>query len=365
MSAADFNPEMLALARKSRGLTQTALAWAVHVPQPMIAKYESGTMPAQLDNLSRIADALDYPMQFFFRRKMAVIGLAGGAIFHRKQQSLAVGKLYRAHALAEIRRLEVMTMVNSLDANETYVPEYPIELFDDDPEKIARSVRASMNIPPGPIFNLTDTLERNGCVVMAHDFGARQIDGFSQRMQYTPCFLHLNSEMPPDRWRWTLAHELGHLVMHNDPMAAPKLVEEQADRFAAELLAPANEIASSLNGLTYQKLGGLKREWKISMQALVTRAYHLGAISDRQRRSMFVRLSKAGYRTREPATLDPPVETPQRMARLAQAHLGELEYSRTELRELLAIGEADFSKYYLADDSDDITRRLGIDDLLN
>ena len=363
MSPADFNPQMLTLARRSRDLTQTALARLTQIPQPTIARYEAGSTPAQPDNLTQIADVLDYPIRFFCR-KSTLIGMSGGATFHRKQQSLAVGNLYRAHALAEIRRFEVMTMVHSLDVSESAVPEYPVEFFDDDPEKIARSVRAVMNIPPGPIFNLTESLERNGCVVVSHDFNARQIDGFSQNTQYTPCFIHLNADLPPDRWRWTLAHELGHLVMHTDPMAERKLVESQADRFAAEFLAPAHEIASYLNGLTFQKLGGLKREWKISMQALVMRAYHVGAISDRQRRSMFVRLSKAGYRTREPETLDPPIETPQRMRQMAQAHLDQLEYSRAELRDLLAIGEADFSKHYLPA-GDDILHSLGIDDLLN
>ena len=289
--------------------------------------------------------------------------MAGGAIFHRKQQSLSVGQLYQAHALAEIRRLEVMALLNSLGVEERPIPEYPVELFDDDPEKIARSVRAAMNIPPGPIFNLTEILERNGCVVVAHDFNSRQIDGFSQRPMYGPCFLHLNSQLPPDRWRWTLAHELAHVVMHDDPMAHPKLVEEQADRFAAEFLAPGHEIAPLLSGLTFQKLGGLKREWKISMQALITRAYHLGTITDRQRRSMYVRLSKAGYRIREPETLDPPVEKPGKMAQLAQSHLDELEYGRTELGDLLAIGDEDFRKNYIP--SDDIIGVLGLDDILN
>ena len=284
--------------------------------------------------------------------------MAGGAIFHRKQQSLSVGQLYQAHALAEIRRLEVMALLNSLGVEERPIPEYPVELFDDDPEKIARSVRAAMNIPPGPIFNLTEILERNGCVVVAHDFNSRQIDGFSQRPMYGPCFLHLNSQLPPDRWRWTLAHELAHVVMHDDPMAHPKLVEEQADRFAAEFLAPGHEIAPLLSGLTFQKLGGLKREWKISMQALITRAYHLGTITDRQRRSMYVRLSKAGYRIREPETLDPPVEKPGKMAQLAQSHLDELEYGRTELGDLLAIGDEDFRKNYIP--SDDIIGVLGL-----
>lgn len=362
LRSAEFNPEMLSLARRSRALTQTSLSQSSGVNRGLIARYEAGMADPNDDTLSRLAEALNYPTRFF-RRNSALIGLGGGAIFHRKQQSLPVAKVYQAHALAEIRRLEIVTMLNSMGETGPWVPQYPVEVYDDDVDKIARSARTVMNVPPGPVFNLTDTLERNGCVVVAHEFRSRQIDGFSQRTQYGPCFIHLNCELPPDRWRWTLAHELAHMVMHDDPTANSKLVEEQANRFAAEFLAPAREIAPFLNSLTYQKLGGLKREWKISMQALITRAYHLGAISESQRRSMFVRLAKAGYRTREPATLDPPVETPTKMMRLAEAHLDELEYSRTELRDLLAMSESELRKHYLPDG--DLLDDLGINRILN
>ena len=358
---AEFNPEMLILARRSREMTQTQLAKLSKVSPTSVSRYEAGTLTVSDDNLSRIANVLKYPVNFFCR-KPTLMGAAGGAIFHRKQQSLPTRKLYRAHALAEARRLEISTMLNSLDIYPSSLPEYPVDLFEDDPEKIARSVRVMINIPPGPIFNLTETLERNGCMVVAHDFGSHQVDGFSQRPKYPPSFLHLNAQLPPDRWRWTLAHELGHVVMHFDPMASPKEVEYQANRFAGEFLAPAREIGPLLDGLTFQKLGGLKREWKISMQALINRAYHLGTISEGQRRSMYIRLSKAGYRTREPAALDPPVEEPSWMVLLARRHLDELEYSRGELCNLLAISENEFRRLYVG--SDDILETLGIDDIL-
>ena len=360
-SVEDFNPEMLVLARRSREMTQTQLAELSAVSPTSVSRYEAGTLAVTNDSLPRIAAALNYPVRFFCRKR-TLVGAIGGAIFHRKQQSLPTRKLYRAHSLAETRRLEITTMLDSLDSDPPSLPEYPVELFEDDPGKIARSVRAAMDIPPGPIFNLTETLERNGCMIVAHDFGSSQIDGFSQRPKYPPCFLHLNSLLPPDRWRWTLAHEMGHLVMHFEPMASPKEVEQQADLFAAEFLAPAREIGPSLEGLTFQKLGWLKREWRISMQALITRAYRLGSISEGQRRSMYIRLSKAGYRTREPETLDPPVEKPSWMVLLARTHLNELEYSRNELCDLLAISEAEFRMHYIG--SDDILETLGINDIL-
>ena len=360
MTTSVFNPEMLNLARRSRGLTQEELAQRALVSRGLLAHYEAGIRLVPDDTLGRLADALDYPVGFFCRTP-TLLGVGGDAIFHRKRQSLPRKALYHAHACAEVRRLEVTTLLHSMDAAVLSLPEYPADLFDD-PAGVARTVRTIMNIPPGPIFNLTATLERNGCVVVAHDFQSRYLDGFSQRPPYPPSFMHMNQALPPDRWRWTLAHELGHLVMHTSLAEfAPRLLEDQANLFASEFLTPAHEIAPQLTGLTFQKLSGLKLEWGVSMQALITRAYHLNLISGRQRQSMFTRMAKAGYMTREPATLDPPAEKPTMMVQLARRHCTELDYRLEELTNLLTINESDFAKHYSGDvwaSLDDILRDL-------
>ena len=357
-----FNPEMLALARRSRQLSQLRLAEFSGVKNASISKYEAGVLPITENALDRLAATLDYP-RTFFTRSTHLAGLGGGAFWHRKQQQMPVKTLYRAHAIAEIRRLEVMTMMEILGTEFPAIPEYPVEMFDDDPAKIARSVRNKMNVPPGPIFSLINVLEQRGCVVIAHDFKSRQIDGFSQNTGVGPCFIHINADLPSDRARWTLAHELGHAVMHMDTIIEPKLAEAQADLFAAEFLTPAHEIRHMLDGLTFPKLAGLKRKWKVSMQALIMRAFQLGSISARQRATMFKRLSAAGYRTREPETLDPPMEHPTVLSKFARSHIDEAGYNLAEFQELIAINQREFLEYYVADD--DIIRSLGIGDLLD
>ena len=357
MTTEGFNAEMLVIARRSRSMTQAELAKLAAVARPTLARYEIGSLPVSDDVLARLADSLDYPIRFFCR-KPQLIGVSGGAVFHRKRQSLPTKALYHAHACAEVRRLEITTLLQSEMEEAPGLPEYPADLYGDDPARIARSVRDAMNIPPGPIFNLTETLERNGCIVVAHDFDSRHLDGFTQRPLYPPNFIHLNKALPPDRWRWTLAHELAHLIMHFEVMDSHRIAEEQANVFAAEFLTPAHEIAPEMAGLTFQKLSGLKLEWRVSMQALITRAYQLDIISARQRQTMFIRMANAGYRTREPATLDPPVEKPTTMTRLARRYCETLGYSPHELAEFLAINKADFVRHY----SDDVW--ASIDDIV-
>ena len=82
------------------------------------------------------------------------------------------------------------------------------------------------------------------------------------------------------------------------------------------------------------------------MAALIMRAYQVDAITERQRRTMFMRLSKAGYRLREPEVTDPPVEPPEAPYDLVQFHCNQLEYSEADIQYLLAIGDRDFDTYY-------------------
>ena len=343
---ADFlaNGEFVKLARLTRGLTQKQLSNAIDIPGVRLSRIEAGSADVNEDILAKLANALDYPVNFFSQKSM-LRGPGTDGVFHRKRQSLSSKKLSQVYALGETRRLELEKLV-AWDGNECAIPQYPVDLFDEDPEKIARTVRASMRLPNGPVFNLTKAFEEAGCVVVSHDFGTRQIDGFSITTNTTPPIFHMNQALPPDRWRWTLAHELGHVVMCQDPARSPEIIENQADLFAGEFLAPGHEIMPLLGNLTLPKLAGLKLEWKISMQALVMRASHFGTITPSQKKSLFVQMSKAGYRTREPETLDPPTEYPSKLFELAKTYMTEVGYSRAELMEYLAINERDFDGYY-------------------
>ena len=345
MASQTVNPELIQLARQSRGLTQTKLASEIRVSQSLIAKYEAGVRDVPPDHLARLAEALDYPVRFF-RRPMGRAG-SGSEIFHRKRARVPASVLGRNYADAAIRRMEIDALREALDGvfKLTPFPFYPIEEFDYDPEKIARTVRAAWQLPEGPVFNVTRTVEENGGIVVAHKFDPR-IDGFGCRTLGLPPVFHLNRDLPPDRWRWTLAHEIGHMVMHEESAHADKEAEDQAHRFAAEFLAPAHQIEPQLRRLNIGQLAPLKMQWKISMSSLVKRAKDLNTIDARQYKSLMVQLSQQGYRTREPVNLDPPLEHPSLLFDLAQYFEQSLEFSRTELLGLLNIGETDFWTYY-------------------
>ncbi len=103
-------------------------------------------------------------------------------------------------------------------------------------------------------------------------------------------------------------YELAHVVMHDVP--APEL-EEQADRFPAEFLMPEAEVKPQLTAprLNLARLIDIKHYWKVSISFVAKRAKDLGAVTERQARSLFQMLNARGYLKKEPFPI--PAETPQ------------------------------------------------------
>jgi Zn-dependent peptidase ImmA (M78 family) len=156
----------------------------------------------------------------------------------------------------------------------------------------------------------------------------------------------LNGMLPPSARRFALAHELAHLVMHNG--SATEDMERDADAFASALLMPASDIRRELTGLRFRALGQLKARWRVSLAALVRRAYDLHVIAERQYRSFFIQLSKLpGGRKNEPGEFEP--EKPRLMRYLIQHYQQTLRYSREEVAKLMVLSDHKMAEIYFGD----------------
>lgn len=173
--------------------------------------------------------------------------------------------------------------------------------------------RTQWKVPSGPARSLTRWLEAAGSVVLMIDLGNQRVDGLSQWTADHPVLV-INSANPTDRIRWTLAHEIGHLALHRND--ATDEMEREADAFAAEFLLPELLIRPELHNLTLGKALDLKREWGVSVAALVQRAHQLGVLSDARRTSLFKQLSARGWRVREPASDEIAPERPELLQRI-------------------------------------------------
>jgi Zn-dependent peptidase ImmA (M78 family) len=125
-----------------------------------------------------------------------------------------------------------------------------------------------------------------------------------------------------------------------------KEMEEQANSFASEFLMPEKDIRPYLVNISLDKLASLKPFWKVSMAALLNAAKDLGQINSRQSSILWAELSRAGYRMREPASLDLPEEKPTLLKKILHVYGEQMNYSSAELSKLLLLDHKEMQDYY-------------------
>ena len=333
--------ERLVLARESRGMLQSELAKITDISQAKISKMESGILEVSEENLEKIAEKLEYPESFFFEfSEVYPLGLH----YFRKHKSIPGRQLKAIEAYVNLRRGEIEKLLRSVEfGTDRKIPHCDIEdeKYNNSPEAIANSVRKYWKIPRGPIDNMTDLLESAGILVIPCDFGTREFSGVGTWTREGVSLIFINKTMPGDRMRFTLAHELGHIIMHR---LETETSEKEADRFASEFLMPAEDIRHQLFGLTLDKAAQLKLNWKVSMASIIMKGQTLEI--DNNYSYLWIQMSKLGYRLNEPIEYSVPQEKPTLFGEMVSTHLNELGFTAKELARMFTIHEDELRSLY-------------------
>lgn len=326
------NPEMLVLAREASGHTTRTLSDVLGVSQTTISRYESGLVPVPDQFLAELADKLSKPVSYFYRSGKRYDASGN---FHRKRASLSVKTLNRIHARINEFRLEAASLLQWAEVEtENRFHRISVKEFGS-PSAVARELRRLWQIPSGPIRNVTTFVEGAGGVVFNCDFESGVIDGVSQWPiddDSMPPIMFINENLPGDRYRFTISHELGHVIMHHLPSSD---LECEADEFASEFLMPAADIRDQLENLTIEKAADLKSQWKVSISAIIRRAKDLRVISSEQYTALMKRMSYLGFRKCEPVPI--PVEQPRLFKSLFDVVRVQEGKTDSEICEILSI----------------------------
>ncbi len=322
--------EVLATARRAQGMTQERLAEAARVTQAALSRYEHDLRTPEPEVLERLAQVLGVTPALLARGGRMEGGIAVGA--HMRRRATAKPTVWRElEARLNMLRLHTARLMDEISMQvDRQVPTFdPIDVK---PAAAARMLRAQWRMPVGPVYSLSAWMDAAGILIFEQDFGSgARVDGLSQWSGAYPVVL-INAAAPTDRKRLTLAHELGHLVLHSSYVDDD--VELQANLFAAELLIPADEVRPMLRArLTLERLVELKRYWGVSVQALVERAFGLGVLTSAQRTGLYKQLSARGMRTHEPASDELTPESP-RLARHIADSLKSRGLTDAEISEL-------------------------------
>ena len=155
------------------------------------------------------------------------------------------------------------------------------------------------------------------------------MDAFSQRIELDGGARYLvgysDNKTSAARIHFDIAHELGHILLHGwsediETLSREEFreIEQQAHSFAGAFLLPRDTFLEDLGvyGNSIDYYCELKKKWKVSIAAMIRRAYNLEAISQFTYQQLMRTMQKRGIRKVEP--LDDSLKTVEpAMLRLA------------------------------------------------
>lgn len=291
-----FCPGRLSLARKRRRLTARALAQRTGLAVDTISRLENGLNKPDELTITRLAEALDFPVGFFSGPEPQEINV--GAVSFRSFSKMSARERDAAIAAGSLG-----LQLNAWVEERFGLP--PVNLIDlsyeADPEVAAHLVRRHWGLGEKPIGNMLGLLETQGVRVFSLSESTASVNAFSFWHDNRP-FVFLNNFKTAESSLFDVAHELGHLVMHKH--GGPKdarSVEREANVFASAFLMPANDVrARVLRPANLDVVLRAKARWRVSAMAMAHRLHNLGILSEWNYKSICVELGKRGFRASEP-----------------------------------------------------------------
>ena len=306
-------PDRIKEARIYRGLTQQDLAIKVGVSKQAICGYETGTKNPSIDVLSNISQGLDFPINFFYKEKVVCdnqgeVYFRSSAIPCKKKEMLEQKLIYLSTEVVYfIENYLTLPKVNLVDVK--YKEEYTYS----DINNIVKQLRTHWGLGTKPINNLTHIMQENGCIIANLTLNSDKTDGYSKWMWNRPyTFINIEKEASV-RLRFTLAHELGHIILHRNLKNGEdiKKREKEANYFAGELLFPSEVAIDEIMPVTLDSLIPIKSKWGISIGALVRRCFDLELITEDRYLLLQKQISKRKWRKFEPLDDMIKCENPQ------------------------------------------------------
>lgn len=333
-AATFFEPGRLTLARHLAGIRKNELASRVGKNPSVVAAWESGAKRPTSSVIAQLALSLSVDTGFFTSRPNYTTTINGTPHF-RSLRSTSQLSREQASAYGQVATDVSASLERHVKFPAPDIPKFPVSVDDssnDEAEQASKLVRNEWGIENGPCGHLVRILEIHGVLVCFSPPQVTSIDAFSFETGLRPVVVLNTAKADFYRQRFDVAHELGHLVMHGDAEPGGRIAEEQANRFAAEFLMPAEVIfellPTRMNDAAWTGLARLKEQWGVSIQALLYRARWLGRLSPISYRNAMSLLSSRGWRRSEPGVVDTteqPSLLPRAVELLKQEGIDESE----------------------------------------
>ena len=299
--------ERVRLVRDYLQISQQQLAEAAGITQSAVSQIEAGG-PAAERTVQRISEATGYSLRFFGRG--ALPDLPEMSLRYRKSAASRQRdeKRLRAHVrqglelMAELEQNAELPPVALRSTSEAVIDDAALE-------QLALDTRRWLGIGMSdPVPNLMRAVERAGIVVFGASVALAHHEAVSVWPSYPvgrPAVCYARGRTG-DRQRLSIAHEIGHLVLHQQRSVEPKRAESEAFRFGAALLVPGDAAVESIvPPVTLRTLAWAKARWGVSVAALIRRCRDLRIIDEHRYGSLNKQLSTRGWRKHEPVAVAP------------------------------------------------------------
>lgn len=311
-------------ARISCGMTLEILSSRTGIPTSRLSKIENCLLDASDDDVARVADATSIPIGFFID---APLYQASSGRF-RKQSSVPKKRLEELEAKTCLIAEAIDEAATAYRLPKPTITPLSGPISDGLIEEAAQRMRSEMGISDlGPIGNVTRACERAGVAVAKVPMpnNDRKLSAYSvwadlgERMP----LVVVSMSLPGDVLRGTIAHEIGHLVLHTrNPSVDAKDAELQAWLFANHFLFPREnaELAFASEPVTLRRLERLKAAYGVSISFLLSCCKSYGIIDEERNRSLRKQYSARGWYANEPVAvgIERPSLVPQVLRKMNQ-----------------------------------------------
>ena len=334
--------------RKGLNLSQEELAELTGVTRQSINNYENAKTLPDSKTLSALARALGIKLDDLLRQESTTIPnfrFRADTCFDKKPQFVA----------QVLRLLEDYTALEQVVGIPSYAPEstpcHQLEGNEKRIAKIANLFRYRLGLGSGPILNLFEAVEEIGLKVLRQDIPISDFFGLSACSPEQGAFVLVNTHnINIERQLFTLAHEIGHLIFHQDEYQdtliregsekEEKAREKVAHYFANHLLVSQEALDQALDVFTDLIL--LKAHFRVSYTMMLMRLEQMGKLkygdAIQQIRQEYKR--RTGQSLPKEMELDPVLPTEdfpvnQRFTKLVWQALSSGKISELKAAELL------------------------------
>jgi Zn-dependent peptidase ImmA (M78 family)/DNA-binding XRE family transcriptional regulator len=337
-------------------MTLDQLAALLRITKQAISKYEHGKSIPSSDILDKIVRTLNVPRSYLVKDDVP-LNFRCSALFFRTMSSTTKGNAEYADIISRWC-YEILCGMDIHKKNEFVFPYVDAKLTIQ--EKTIR-LRHQWNRGTLPIKNMTALLENNGFYVFVIDSAELKTDAYSRIINGIPIIVLNKKKGTAVRQRFSLAHELGHLILHRELSGTDFTVrsdelEHEANLFAEYFLMPVDGFGNSVIVPKLERFVSLKKTWGVSVAAMIYHCGQIGLINSHRTKSLQIQMSKQGWNKNEPLDDEIDFEVPKKPLDFISQQITGINSFVTfydsvrlpidELECLCSLPEGYFSAYY-------------------